>query len=206
MEKTDIYIFGASGHGKVVHDAAETSGWKVAAYIDDNKAGGTIRGRGIIKLEDVPEPEGKVFALGIGENKTREMIYNRIKEIGGVMPAIINKSAMVSPDSEIEEGSVVMAGVIINSGAKIGRGVILNSGCIVEHDNFIGDFAHISPGASLAGNVTVGTYTQVGIGSSVRQGVVIGAENTVGAGAAVVNDFDDGNIIVGVPAFAKKKR
>lgn len=206
MERTDLYIFGASGHGKVVHDAAETSGYNVVAYVDDNKAGGSIRAKSISGFPEIDQPSGKSFALGIGENRIREQVFERIKAVGGKLPVIVHKNAVISTDTEIGEGTVIMAGVIVNSGAKIGRGVILNSGCIVEHDNIIDDFAHISPGASLAGNVSVGKYTHIGIGSSVRQGVVLGSDNIVGAGAAVVSDFGEGNIIVGVPAFSKLKR
>ena len=57
---------------------------------------------------------------------------------------------------EIGEGTVIMAGVIIQPGVRIGKHVILNTGCTIDHDCVIEDYAHIAPGAHLCGNVRVG--------------------------------------------------
>lgn len=46
-----------------------------------------------------------------------------------------------------------MAGVIINSCATVGEHCIINTGCIIEHDNIIKSYVHISPNATLCGNV-----------------------------------------------------
>jgi len=205
MVTTDIYIFGASGHGKVVFDVAVSAGYNIKAFVDDHKSGQIVRGTKVISFIELAETKDICFALGIGDNSVRQKVFNRIKDVGGILPSLIHKSAIVSPDSQIDEGTVVMAGVIINSGAQIGKGVILNSGCIIEHDNMIGDYVHISPGASLAGNVSVGDFTHVGIGSNVRQGIVIGKRNIIGAGAALVCDFGDDNLIIGIPAKIKKR-
>ncbi|MGE4416361.1 MAG: acetyltransferase, partial [Marinobacterium sp.] len=84
--------------------------------------------------------------------------------------------------------------------ACIGKGVILNTGCSIDHDCTIGDCAHISPGARLAGGVKVGMQSWVGIGASVKQLINIGHQVTVGAGAVVLVDLPDGVTAVGVPA------
>ena len=74
------------------------------------------------------------------------------------------------------------------------------SSASVDHDCHIGDFAHISPGAHLAGAVTVGRSAHVGMGASVMPGVTIGEESVVGAGAVVIRDVPAGVTVVGVPA------
>jgi UDP-3-O-[3-hydroxymyristoyl] glucosamine N-acyltransferase len=71
---------------------------------------------------------------------------------------------------------------------------------VIEHDCVIGDFAHISPSAALAGNVKVGEETHIGIGSSIRNNISVCADVTVGAGAAVVKDITEKGTYVGVPA------
>ncbi len=70
----------------------------------------------------------------------------------------------------------------------------------VDHEVSIGAFAHIAPGASLAGYVTVGDGALVGVGASVTPGRTIGAWSTVGAGSAVVRDVPPGATVAGVPA------
>ncbi|MBR4033543.1 MAG: acetyltransferase, partial [Clostridia bacterium] len=69
-----------------------------------------------------------------------------------------------------------------------------------EHDSVIGDFAHISPSAALAGNVRIGEGTHIGIGASIRNNITVCSGVTVGAGAAVVKNITEKGTYVGVPA------
>ena len=58
-----------------------------------------------------------------------------------------------------------MPNVVINTHSHIGISVILNSAAVIEHENDISDFVHISPNCSLGGNVLVKKNTHIGIGS-----------------------------------------
>ena len=42
-----------------------------------------------------------------------------------------------------------MANAVINPGAEVGNHCIINTGAIVEHDNKLADFVHISVGGNL---------------------------------------------------------
>ena len=44
-----------------------------------------------------------------------------------------------------------MPNVVVNSKSRIGCGVILNSSSVIEHENIIENFVHISPNVALAG-------------------------------------------------------
>lgn len=46
----------------------------------------------------------------------------------------------------VDEGFGIMVDAVINSDAQIGKHCIVNAGAIVEHDNVILDYAHISVG------------------------------------------------------------
>jgi acetyltransferase-like isoleucine patch superfamily enzyme len=70
----------------------------------------------------------------------------------------------------------------------------------VEHDNLIGDFAHISVGAKLAGTVTIGPESWIGIGAVVSNNLSICGGCMVGAGAVVVKNITEPGTYVGVPA------
>lgn len=48
-----------------------------------------------------------------------------------------------------------MANVVINSYSVIGKQCILNTASIIEHDNLIGDYVHISSNAVLCGEVSI---------------------------------------------------
>jgi len=78
--------------------------------------------------------------------------------------------------------------------------VIVNTGAVVEHDCVVGDFAHISPNAVLAGGVTLGPLAWVGSCASVRQLIAVGEASVVGMGAVVTRDVIAGVTVVGNPA------
>ena len=92
-----------------------------------------------------------------------------------------------------------MANAVINPNAKIGKHCIVNTSSVIEHDCIVRDFAHISPGASLAGNVTIEEGAHIGIGASIIQGIKIGQWAIVGAGAVVIKDVPDFATVVGNP-------
>ncbi|MDD5717853.1 MAG: acetyltransferase [Sulfuricurvum sp.] len=191
----EIYIYGNSGHGKVVADIALSCGYNVAGWIDDNP------------LNDSPDWETFIqthtsctIALGIGNNHIRFEIAQKIGEYGHQLPILIHPSAIVSPSARIASGTVVMPLSVINADAIIGAGVIVNSGAVIEHDCIIEDYAHISPNASLAGNVKIGKFSLIGIGTSVVQNIVIGEGSVIGAGSAVIGNIPDNCTAVGVPS------
>jgi sugar O-acyltransferase (sialic acid O-acetyltransferase NeuD family) len=210
IKKKKLAIIGASGHGKVVADAALTGGWDEIMFFDDAWPELTevgvwqVVGNTRQLLEQGVCFEGAVVA--IGDNLIRLEKQHKIEQAGIPLVTIIHPSAVVSPYSEIGKGSVVFAGAVINAFAKIGYGCIINTGSTIDHDCVLADGVHVSPGAHLGGNVHVGKAAWVGIGSSVRQCIQIGENVVVGAGAAVVNDIEPGFTVIGVPARAMTKR
>lgn len=196
MATTDIAIFGASGHGKVVAEIAEACGYTLKAVYDDDSAGKHIFETPATEFQKTLLP----VALGIGSNNARQLVHERLKGEGVSIATLIHPSAFISPRAGVGAGTVIMPRVVINAQARIGEGVILNTGCIIEHDCVIGDFSHVSPRAALAGNVVVGARSHIGIGACIIQGVVIEEDVTVGAGAVVIGNVPKGSTVVGNPA------
>ena len=155
MQKTKIYIYGASGHGQVVADIARICGYEEIIFLDDKK--------GLKFDENLPKAD---IIIAIGDNKTRKNLQNKVVNCGFKIVSLIHPNAVISSFAKIGKGVVVMSNVVINAKATIGNGVILNTACVIEHECEIGDFVHISPNSSLAGNVKVGELTHIGIGLS----------------------------------------
>lgn len=201
-----LAILGASGHGKVVADAAALCGWEHIDFFDDAWPERTVCGVWSIVggsaqlLAAVDTYEGMVVA--IGNNAIRRAKQQLLVQAGAAMATIIHPAAVVSKHACLGAGSVVFATAVVNPFCEIGDGAILNTGCSVDHDCSLGAFVHVSPGARLAGQVQVGDESWVGIGASVRQLTSIGAHVTVGAGAVVVAAVADDLTVVGVPARA----
>lgn len=190
-----MYLFGASGHGKVIAEIAELCQFNLKGFIDENALLTEIWDYPV--FHEIPNDLKELF-LSVGNNSTRKMIYERFHNYK--FPTLIHPSASVSKRAIIDAGTVVMASATINPDVQIGKQVILNTNCSIDHECEIGDFVHISPNAALAGNVTVGEGTQIGIGASVIQGIKIGKWAMVGAGAVVIRDIPDYAVAVGNPA------
>ena len=184
-----IYIYGASGHGRVLADIALDNGYEEIIFLDDSK--------GMKFSEDLQKFD---MIIGIGDNKVRFKIQEKVLNLGFKIVNLIHSSAIISRSVEFGKGVVVMPGAIINAQASIGDGVIVNSGVIVEHECKIGHFAHLSPNVSLAGNVDIGEFSHMGISSLAIQGIKIGKDVIIGAGAVVIRDVKDSVTAVGVPA------
>ncbi len=201
-----LAILGASGHGKVVADTAEVCGWTEVLFFDDAWPSLTsngvwdVVGTGQDFFENAHKFDGVVVA--IGNNTIRQVKLAALFQQGATLATLIHPLACVSRHANVGAGSVVFAGAVLNAGASVGIGGILNTGCSVDHDCFLADSVHISPGARLAGGVTIGQCSWVGIGACVKQLISIGENVVVGAGAAVVSDVGEGVTVVGVPARA----
>ncbi|RRA90394.1 acetyltransferase [Paenimyroides viscosum] len=189
-----MYLYGASGHGKVVAEIAEESNIIISAFIDLDENKSKLLEYSVI--HDIPQSPIEVV-ISIGNNIVRKKIVYENTNFS--YNALIHPAANISKRCKIAEGTVVMAGVSINSEVKIGKHCIINTNASVDHDCIIEDFVHISPNAALAGNVEVGEGTHVGIGASIIQGITIGKWCTIGAGTVIIKDVPDGATVVGNP-------
>lgn len=192
----NICLYGASGHGKVIIDILKSNNIAVDFIIDDNPKVTNILNVEVIHSKEVIDLSNKKIIVSIGNNQIRKTIVNKFK---AQFYKTIHKKAIVSEYSKIGEGSVVMAGAIINADVAIGKHCIVNSGAVIEHDCHINDFVHISPSASLAGNVKIGEGTHIGIGATIIQGIKIGKWVVVGAGTVIIRDVPDYAVVVGNP-------
>lgn len=199
MVPTDIFIYGASGHGKVVADIIRSLDHTLAGWIDDKVSEDTLLWEQFCSLH----PQGTI-ALGIGGNNARGLVAKKITDAGYFLATLIHPSAVISDSAVIKEGSVVMPLAIINADTLVGEGCIINSGAVVEHDCILENYVHISPNAALAGGVHIKNNTHVGIGSTIIQNLTIGANTIIAAGSVVTKDVSDHVLAAGVPALVKK--
>jgi UDP-perosamine 4-acetyltransferase len=209
-------LIGAGGHARVVLDAARSATTvEVILVVDAKKELAGVRFEGLEVIGDeralpkARERGATAIVLGVGSvdvGEARRELYERVARLGFDLPAVVHRSAIISPTASIGAASVVFAAVVVNPSARVGANVILNTACIVEHDVRIGDHSHISPGAHLAGGVVVGERCHVGIGATVLQGVKIGDGAVVGAGAVVLKDVPAADRVAGVPARSIRRR
>lgn len=196
-----VVIIGASGHGKVIADIIVNSDDKVLGFLDDAD---DVQGKKIIgfpvlgKIADYDNYRDCEFVIAIGNPYIREKISN---ELPVKWYTAIHPTAVISSlDVEIGEGTVIMANAVVNPSARIGKHCIINTGAIVEHDNILEDYVHLSPNVTLAGIVKVGKSTHIGAGSCTKQVLNIASNCIIGAGSVIVKDIIESGTYVGVPA------
>tara|TARA_R110000868_G_scaffold347863_4_gene608810 strand:+ start:1522 stop:2148 length:627 start_codon:yes stop_codon:yes gene_type:complete len=201
--ENNIYLYGASGHCKVVIDILRANQEKITAIIDDNPKTKELLAVPVIHSAEFVADSIQKLIVSIGDNEIRKKIVTKIK---GSFYTAIHPKAIVSSFSKVREGSMVMAGAIINVDVVVGKHCIVNTGAIIEHDCVIENYVHLSPNATLSGNVLVKEGAHIGAGACVIQGVTIGKWATIGAGAVIIRDVPDYAVVVGNPGRVIKSK
>jgi sugar O-acyltransferase (sialic acid O-acetyltransferase NeuD family) len=193
-----IFLYGASGHAKVICEILEAQNHKPCGLVDDNPLVTSLLEYHVYHtLEQATLVADDHFVISIGNNRIRKAVAEKLNLLK--FASAIHPTAVISPRSSIGYGTVVMSNVSVNVQSNIGNHVILNTNCSIDHDCVLEDFVHISPNAALAGNVQVGEGTQIGIGACVMQNIRIGKWVMVGAGAVIIQDVPDYAVVVGNP-------
>ena len=153
-----LAILGASGHGKVIADSAEASGFRHIVFFDDAWPGIATNGPWevvgttqdlLLNLESYSS-----VVVAIGNNAIRYNKLNTLLDAGAPVVSVVHPSAIVSPHSSLGVGSVVFAGAVVNAGAEVGAGTIVNTNAVIEHDCVLGFRAtSVQVGFWLAGSV-----------------------------------------------------
>lgn len=200
MGTTDkVYLYGASGHAKVVMDIARKAYYDVPCLIDDNLAVNELAGLPVLHSAKGLSP----IIVTIGDCQIRRRIVEKLGEREYL--TVVHPSAVKADSVTLGFGTVVMADAILNPFASVGNHCIINTGASIDHDCIIHDFVHIAPHCTLCGEVEIGEGTWVGAGTTIIQGVHVGKDCFIGAGAVVVKDIPDGCLCYGNPARVVKK-
>jgi acetyltransferase EpsM len=204
-----LVVFGASGHARVIIDAARCAkNFELIGIFDSQHAAGhMVDGVRVLGTDDLlpkltaanPSLAG---IIGVGDNRRRQAV---VETILGQVPdfsfaTVVHPAAVVAADVVIGPGTFLAAGAVVNTGSRIGSHAVINTNAGVDHDAVIEDFGFVGPGAALAGTVRMGRAAFVGTGATVAPNVTIGADVVVGAGAVVLRDVPTGATVVGVPA------
>lgn len=203
-EREKIFVFGASGHAKVVIDIIERQGrYEIAFLADDDAAlkGSEVYGYRVIGSRPELLDSGiRRGVVAIGGNSPRSSVAAWLTANSFELVSVIHPAAQLARGVAIGNGTVIMACAAVNSDTAIGHNVIINTRASIDHDSNIGDGVHIAPGATLCGNVTVGPGTFVCAGSTIIPNMTIGSNVVVGAGSTVIENTPDNATVVGVPA------
>ena len=193
-----LWIAGAGGVGREALDVALFSGGGVEGFVDDQLAGEEVRGLPVISPDDLPG--GALFIVAIGDPRVRIDVAGRLAQLGHEPVSLVDRRAIVGPETTVGAGCLVSAGAFISSSVTLGDHVQVHYNATVGHDCVLDEGATVLPGANVAGSVHVGRAATIGSAAVVLQGLSIGEGAMVGAGAVVTKDVAAGVAVVGSPA------
>ncbi len=206
----DLYIVGAGGFGREVAWLVERINsqkltWNLKGFIDDDTSlHGTYEDDYLVigGCDNFADNSEEIWVVcAIGSSRIRKKIIDRLQKIPNIhFATLIDPTVQYSNRVKIEEGTIICAGTVITVDVTIGKHVIINLNCTLGHDDIIGNFATIYPGANISGNVIVGEGAELGTGMQIIQGKSIGQGSIVGAGAVVIQDMLAKCTAVGNPA------
>ena len=203
-----ILLWGASGHARVVADIVRMVGeYEIIGFLDDvspERRGQAFCGSRILGGEEqlplLYQQGVRHIIMAFGDCAARLRLSEVAVNSGLRLARALHPASTLASDVDIGDGTVVMAGAVINAGSVIGRNVIVNTAATIDHECGIAEGVHISPGAHLGGQVNVGRGTWIGIGATIRDKITVGEWAIIGAGAVVVQDIPAGVVAFGVPA------
>ena len=207
-----VLILGAGGHASVALDLLLTGGICPMGVIDPEKhPGETWEGIPVLGDDDFVlsmPPEAIVLVNGVGAvpgMTLRNDLFRRFRAQGYSFLSLVHPSAVVSPAVNLEEGSQIMAGSVLQRNAAVGENSVVNTRAVLEHDCSVEAGSFIGPGAILCGNTRVKEGAFIGAGAVLLPGVIVGQKAVVGAGAVVLRNVEKEETVTGVPAKPREK-
>lgn len=205
--KNDIYLVGGGGHCKSSLDVVQATGrFDIRGIVDlPENQGEIVCGIKVIATDDDLERlvSGKTaFLITLGfihSPSLRIKLYETLHSFNAWMPKIVSPKAYVASQAQIDAGTIVMHGALVNSSAYIGKNCIVNSNALVEHDAIVGDHCHISTGAIVNGDCHLSEGVFVGSNAVLANGVTVAAGAIIGAGSVVHKNIKEAGVYAGNP-------
>jgi sugar O-acyltransferase (sialic acid O-acetyltransferase NeuD family) len=167
----------------------------VAATVDDEYVGsGGVNGLATLGLSQLPalcppSDVAVVMAMGYSDlNRSRERMFNRLKEMGYAVETYIHPDARVYSTSPPGEGCVILPGAVVEPHARVGANTMIWCNTTLAHHCTVGDNVWIASGAVISGQAVVGNNTFVGVNATVVNKVSVGESNVIGGGALITKD------------------
>lgn len=205
-----VVVVGGSDQGRQTIDVLAAAGvHTVVGVVDPGLAPGTVvAGHPVVEPDALDRLGVDGFVVAVGDNAARAAAVARVRAerpdlelVGAVHP-----SAVVARDAVVGPGATLMAGAVVSNGCTVGAGVLMGTHSSIDHDNTLGDFVSLAPGATTGGTVRIGACSAIGLGANVVHEVAIGAHVVIGAGALVLRDVPDLVVAFGVPATVVRTR
>lgn len=194
-----LLLIGGGGHCRSCIDVIEAEGkFNIAGIVEcKGESKKPVFGYEVVGYDDdLPEllknyPNALITVGQIKSANVRENLYSSLKEMGAHLPIIISPHAFVSPRAELQKGTIVMHGAIINAGSTVRKNCIINTFALVEHDAVIEDHCHISTACVVNGGTRICKNSFIGSNTIKKEYITVGANSVIGGGLRVKCDLPE---------------
>ncbi|SDM89088.1 sugar O-acyltransferase, sialic acid O-acetyltransferase NeuD family [Daejeonella rubra] len=165
-----VFIIGAGTLGKLIVEIIESTGYfQVGGFYDDNfpQLKSVMNYPVLGKLEDVAKSNHLSLAIGIGEPKYRQSIFEELLEKGHHFPALVHSSAVLSKYSQIEDGVLIGPNSSVLTGSRVQKGTCILSHVNINQDVQIEPYCLIAAGVIIGNNAKLGEACHIGLGQRV---------------------------------------
>ncbi|HEY4186718.1 MAG TPA: hypothetical protein VGP07_16695 [Polyangia bacterium] len=186
-----LFVIGAGGHARVIASLLPAAPEFVTTTpATEDERLGTV----------VMDNPGAEFYLGLGTNRDRMRVADKLRTLGARLPTCVAPNVFVARDAQLDAGTVLCPGSQIGSRAHIGFACIVNTLSSVDHDCLLGDYGQVTAGVTIAGTVKVGKNGFFGVKSAVIPNLTIGDDVVVMAGSLITKNVPDRAMMGGNPA------
>lgn len=142
----------------------------------------------------------KNFIIAIGNNHAREIISEKIEQLGGENNTFFSKYSKQGNYNHLHpKGNIIMHDVNLTNNVTLGKGNVIYYKTILSHNQKVGNYNLIS-GAVIVAQSVIENYCTIGIGAKIMANVTIGNNCTVGMGSMVLKNIEPNSVIAGNPA------
>lgn len=184
-----VLIYGSKEFGQVIKDLVIDCGHEFCGFIDDFSKGNEIVGNfEYVKSNYSTDIYNIVIAVGYNNLEARWIVYENVCDSNFNTLTLIHPKAYVSKNSELDTGSIVMAGVIIDTKVNASKLNVFWPGVVVNHDTTIGSNNFFSPNSTICGCCTIGSHCFIGAGAVIVDHNIVLDRSFVKANSTFYND------------------
>ncbi len=209
----NLIIFGSGDYAKMIfNDLKKDKKYNILGFFDERKKKKFVNKEKSFKFIDLNKKIKnlkKIYGIiAVGDNYKRYKINNLISKILPKINWIIfkSKSAIISKNVKLGNGTVILENCVINSGTHIGDHCIINTSCSIDHDNKFEDFTSTGPRVTTAGKVKIKKFSFMGISSTINSKIIVQKNTIIGGNSFVIKNCAANSVYFGIPAKFKRKR
>ena len=199
----EFFVVGSSGHAKEVISAIESRNGSILGIIVEAESTPPYLGiEQVIEYSSELNLNGKNVVIGIGNNRKRKFVFNKIKSRWprANFPPVVHHGVYIPESVTLGAATVILSNAAIGPEVKFGIGSLIQHGVAISHDSILGSFSSVGLNSVLAGNVKVGDFVTIEMLVSIARGVTIGSFSHVGSNSFADVDIPANVLAYGVPA------